>query len=183
MLVDLVVGLWWLLFWKRLLYKLDELRSVLGTHGGRREPTPGSCPLTPTHTLWHMCTHTHTTCTIIIIHYTEKKKLKEGLETKGVYSQGWWSEFYLWSLHSGKRELRTSSCTLASLHVCQGMHVPIPTCTHRKKGGGGGGVRLPFCCSFSVWSLCFYLSSVSIPLPSRELVEHFKCVRYSTLYG
>lgn len=31
-----------------------------GTCGRRRELTPAGCPLTSTHTLWHVGTHTHT---------------------------------------------------------------------------------------------------------------------------
>lgn len=28
--------------------------------GGRRKPIPTSCPLTPTHVLWHVCVHAYT---------------------------------------------------------------------------------------------------------------------------
>lgn len=41
---------------KLLLHKAEDLSSIPGTHSGRREPIPGSCPLPSTPALWHACT-------------------------------------------------------------------------------------------------------------------------------
>lgn len=42
---------------KALAVKPDHLSSTYGTYGGRKEPPPESCPLTPTCALRQLCAH------------------------------------------------------------------------------------------------------------------------------